>query len=85
MTRDELAVMAAMKIGYTATRTGKTLDLFFKAAEQFLANGESVRLKNFGIFKTTRRRKRDKNKPPSHIRRVTFEASGVLADRIERA
>ena len=39
MTRDELTVMAAMKID-TATYTGKLLELFFDAAERFLANGE---------------------------------------------
>ena len=84
MTRDELAVMAAMKIDYTATYTGKLLELFFAAAERFLANGESVRLKNFGIFRTAPQRKRD-SKEPNHIRVIKFKASGVLADRIERA
>ena len=83
MTRDELTVMAAMKID-TATYTGKLLELFFDAAERFLADGQSVRLKNFGIFKTARRRTR-KGSLPSHIRVIKFTASGVLADRIERA
>jgi hypothetical protein len=46
--------------------------------ERFLANGESVRLKNFGIFRTAPQRTRDKKKP-NHIRVIKFKASNVLS------
>jgi nucleoid DNA-binding protein len=90
VTRKELVIAAAIRSGYSTSRAGAIMALFFKAAEGFLARNETVQLRNFGTFKTTPLRLGRKDKPgkpikvPSHTRRVSFTVGKGLADRIER-
>ena len=51
MTRNDLATILRDKFGFTATQSGKLVDVIFDEICESLINGEEVKFAGFGTFK----------------------------------
>ena len=91
ITRNDLAIRLRDKFGFTASQSGKLVDLIFDEICEALVNGEEVKFAGFGTFKILDKSARIARNPRTgetaivSARRVTsFRPSTEFRERVAK-